>query len=412
MSRFTGFGEGLADGGTELTIDAQQRTVDVLREYRSFLDTTVLAPPMINGVQQPRLRMRMHAVATAAARSVKNCDSFLSAAQGALRGFRPNVISGEEEARLSFLRAISRLDPGTGSFLVVDIGGCSTELAFGPGADRDPAGQDAAGSWESRYDCQTGQSVGKKVQDGRPRPTVAVRWSASSQLEAIGRPLELVVPPAAATGPCYVRGQLVVPRSNRWSNCNGSYPKPSSGITEELRACHLAVPVGPTAIDSVEVGVVRLTERFLKSDPPIAEELRACHLAALHAFRQAIRRQPVLAHARTVVCVPDAARTLVSMAMKMAAGHHRPSGQLPKLTRRSVHRILDIVKGIPAADRVGLPGLPKGRETVIVAGCVIVLALMEALGTNTWLASDSDILDGIIFDIQSRRRVSDGTFSY
>src|SRR4029078_3089842 len=43
----------------------------------------------------------------------------------------PKLLSGDEEARLSFLGATAELDPADGPFLVVDIGGGSTEFAFG-----------------------------------------------------------------------------------------------------------------------------------------------------------------------------------------------------------------------------------------------------------------------------------------
>ena len=46
-------------------------------------------------------------------------------------GQRPEVITGDEEAELSFAGAVGELDPATGPFLVVDIGGGSTELVIG-----------------------------------------------------------------------------------------------------------------------------------------------------------------------------------------------------------------------------------------------------------------------------------------
>ena len=46
-------------------------------------------------------------------------------------GVRPQLLSGTEEARLSFLGATAELDPADGPFLVVDIGGGSTEFSFG-----------------------------------------------------------------------------------------------------------------------------------------------------------------------------------------------------------------------------------------------------------------------------------------
>ena len=68
--------------------------------------------------------------ATSAAGTPPTASEFFDAAEGAI-GRRPELLTGEEEGRLSFLGATSELDPEDGPFLVVDIGGGSTELAVG-----------------------------------------------------------------------------------------------------------------------------------------------------------------------------------------------------------------------------------------------------------------------------------------
>jgi exopolyphosphatase/guanosine-5'-triphosphate,3'-diphosphate pyrophosphatase len=68
--------------------------------------------------------------ATSASRDAKNRDEFFDAAHEIL-GVMPEVISGTEEGRLSFLGATAGLDPERGPFLVCDIGGGSTEFVFG-----------------------------------------------------------------------------------------------------------------------------------------------------------------------------------------------------------------------------------------------------------------------------------------
>ena len=70
------------------------------------------------------------AVATAAARQATDAADFLAAASDAI-GAPVEVLSGDAEARLSFAGATADLDPAGGAFLVVDIGGGSTELAAG-----------------------------------------------------------------------------------------------------------------------------------------------------------------------------------------------------------------------------------------------------------------------------------------
>jgi exopolyphosphatase / guanosine-5'-triphosphate,3'-diphosphate pyrophosphatase len=115
--RITRLGQGV-DRTRALAPDAITRTVDVLREYRTVLDGL--------GVTQLR------ATATSAARDASNRDDFFDAALDAL-GVVPELISGDEEAQLSFLGATADLD-APAPYLVVDIGGGSTELVVGTDA--------------------------------------------------------------------------------------------------------------------------------------------------------------------------------------------------------------------------------------------------------------------------------------
>jgi len=78
---------------------------------------------------------KVHFVATSAARDVKNREAFFAGVKERL-GVLPDVISGETEARLSFLGALSRVKPEGEQVLVMDIGGGSTELITG-GANGD-----------------------------------------------------------------------------------------------------------------------------------------------------------------------------------------------------------------------------------------------------------------------------------
>ena len=68
--------------------------------------------------------------ATSATRDATNRHLFVDGVRDRL-GIELEVISGDEEAALSFAGAIKDLDPSNGPFLVVDIGGGSTEFVFG-----------------------------------------------------------------------------------------------------------------------------------------------------------------------------------------------------------------------------------------------------------------------------------------
>lgn len=110
----TGLGTGLEATGV-LGEESMRRTLEVLADYRLLCDEA--------GVD------RTVAIATSATRDASNSVLFLDLAGHAL-GVRPRVISGDEEAVLSFRGVTSRLDP-VGPVLVIDAGGGSTEFVLG-----------------------------------------------------------------------------------------------------------------------------------------------------------------------------------------------------------------------------------------------------------------------------------------
>lgn len=111
----TRLGEGVHDT-RRLAPAAIERTLDVLRRYRDVMDH--------HGVERVRV------AATSAARDAANRDEFFDAAE-AIVGARPELLAGDEEGALSFAGATAELDPADGPFLVVDIGGGSTEFVVG-----------------------------------------------------------------------------------------------------------------------------------------------------------------------------------------------------------------------------------------------------------------------------------------
>ena len=72
---------------------------------------------------------RVRMVATSATRDAANREDFFSMVRDTL-GTDAEVISGDEEARLSFTGAVGDLDPADGPFVVVDVGGGSTEVVL------------------------------------------------------------------------------------------------------------------------------------------------------------------------------------------------------------------------------------------------------------------------------------------
>ncbi|WP_342131473.1 Ppx/GppA phosphatase family protein [Hydrogenophaga sp. OTU3427] len=130
-------GSGL-DETRALTPAAMQRGWDCLARFGERLQGF--------GKQQVR------AVATQTLREARNRDEFLARAQELL-GFRIEVVSGHEEARLIY-QGVSRLLPQSDEHrLVIDIGGRSTEMILGQGfnALRMESYRLGSGSWSTRY---------------------------------------------------------------------------------------------------------------------------------------------------------------------------------------------------------------------------------------------------------------------
>ncbi len=260
----------------ELHPDALQRLFAALDEY-----AVLLADHHVT-----RLRM----CATSAARDARNADVFVAGVRERL-GIDPEVVSGAEEARLSFEGATRGLPSGLpGPILVVDIGGGSTELVVGDAGE--------------------------------------VRWATS-----------------------------------------------------------------------LDIGSVRLTERFLHGDPASVDEVTACetHLDALLA--------PVVRELEEVTTLVGVAGTITTVAAHALALPSYDSTAIhgARLPVEDVRNACLSLVGMPVADRRALPFMHPGRADVIGAGALIVdrlLALLP-LATDVVTVSEQDILDGIAWQAAS-----------
>ncbi|GAA4471015.1 Ppx/GppA phosphatase family protein [Rhodococcus olei] len=133
--------------------DSEGRLTDVVREMRvnrlgQGVDATGRFAP--EAIERTRVALEEYAamiretgatavrmVATSATRDAANREDFFSMTREVLGAVIPGaeaeVITGDEEARLSFAGAVGELDPAAGPFVVVDLGGGSTEVVLGDG---------------------------------------------------------------------------------------------------------------------------------------------------------------------------------------------------------------------------------------------------------------------------------------
>ena len=140
-------------------------------------------------------------------------------------------------------------------------------------------------------------------------------------------------------------------------------------------------PDGVRWHDSLDIGSVRLTERFLPSDPPTQQELAAC-AAAVQALLA--ERVPDEIRERTTAAV-GVAGTITTLAAL--------AGESP-LTADALSRQLDRLARLPLVERRRLASLDPERAPVIVAGAVIAHETLAFFGLDELAVSGRDILDG------------------
>ena len=268
LATITRLGQGV-DASGRLSEDAVARTVAVLGEYRSVMDRHGVGP------------VRM--TATSAARDASNRETFFAAAEEVI-GTRPELLSGEEEARLSFLGATAELDRDDGPFLVVDIGGGSTEFA--------------------------------------------------------------------------------------------------AGTTE------------PEGVVSVDIGCVRITEKFLHHDPPAPEELSQAISVVRDYLDDVAREVPAATEARRLVGLAGTVTTVAAVELGLPT-YDRDRIHHFVLTRAAVEDVFRTLATETHAQRVHNPGLEEARADVIVGGTAILVAIMRSFEFDTCLVSEADILDGL-----------------
>ena len=274
LMRITRLGQGV-DATGRLAAEAVARTVAVLEEYRKVLDR--------HGVERVRM------TATSAARDASNRDDFFAAATAAV-GVTPELLGGDEEARLSFLGATSELDPDDGPFLVADIGGGSTEFAVG-----------------------------------------------------------------------------------------------SSGE--------------PDGVLSTDIGCVRITEKFLHSDPPAPEELSQAFDVVRGHLDDVARVIPSVADVRRFVGLAGTVTTMAAVEVGLA-DYDRDRIHHFVLTRAAAEDVFRTLATESRRRRLYNPGREEARADVIVAGAVIVVAIMRYFELAECLVSEADILDGLVLSLR------------
>jgi exopolyphosphatase / guanosine-5'-triphosphate,3'-diphosphate pyrophosphatase len=174
-----------------------------------------------------------------------------------------------------------------------------------------------------------------------------------------------------------------------------------------LRADTLVLDVGGGSTEliaaevrtSLDLGCVRLTERFLHSDPPSGSELDA----SAAAVREAL---PDL-HPTTAIGVAGTVTTLAALDLGLAEyDPDRVHGH--RISRRGVEEQLERLASLPLSERRELPSLEPERAPVIVAGAVIVREVLARYGLDELEASERDILHGAALEAAALPEAEEG----
>lgn len=160
-------------------------------------------------------------------------------------------------------------------------------------------------------------------------------------------------------------------------------------------------PGRTTLARSIDIGVVRLCERMLHSDPPTSAEVQEARDWVRKETTTAIAVMPRSPEV-TFVGTAGTITALAAMAQ-----------QLPSYEPARIHNYtlkLETVKVLEAqllsrskAQREGLPGLERGREDVIAAGAVILGMVMQTLGMTKVLVSDLGLREGVLIHLAEGR---------
>ncbi|MDE1047047.1 MAG: Ppx/GppA phosphatase family protein [Candidatus Nanopelagicales bacterium] len=266
-------GEGV-DATGEFSNMALERTFAACREYAELL-------------MQYKIK-ELRFVATSASRDVSNRDVFITGVKEIL-GVEPEVISGDQEAELSYRGALSGLDV-KGSVLVADIGGGSTEFVT----------------------------------------TLADRSLVS---------------------------------------------------------------------ESVNIGCVRMTERYLQSDPPTQQEVEAATREIRNQIELIARTVPI----RTETTFIGLAGSVTTVAA-MALGLHEYDAALihgSALSMEEVDAVTNELLHMTRAQRAELGFMHPGRVDVIGGGALVLRESMRILGFTQVVVSEKDLLDGVVIALKN-----------
>jgi exopolyphosphatase/guanosine-5'-triphosphate,3'-diphosphate pyrophosphatase len=147
---------------------------------------------------------------------------------------------------------------------------------------------------------------------------------------------------------------------------------------------------------STQAGVVRQTERHIRSDPPTEPELREL-ASEVRAIFEAAVPEDVRGRVGTAIAVAGTATSVAAIDQELEPyDPDRVHGHVVSVSR--LQELLGHLAGMTEEQRRGVPGLHPDRAATIVAGVVLLIEALRAFGLDEVEVSEHDILRGAALD--------------
>jgi exopolyphosphatase/guanosine-5'-triphosphate,3'-diphosphate pyrophosphatase len=184
------------------------------------------------------------------------------------------------------------------------------------------------------------------------------------------------------------------------------------GATKELRqsdAPFLVVDIGGGSTEfvfgsekvefakSVNIGCVRMSERHLNTQPPSMAQIAQAIVDIDIAITQAAAVVPITT-AKTLVAVAGTATTVAAAALELT-DYDRHLIHLSRISSDKVHKAAASFQSMNKDQIASLGFMHPGRVDVITAGSLVLSRIMAATGAAEFVASESDILDGMAWSL-------------
>ena len=148
---------------------------------------------------------------------------------------------------------------------------------------------------------------------------------------------------------------------------------------------------------SVNIGCVRMSERHFLNDPATATEIESARVDIQKAIIDA-SQQVDIKGAKSLIAVAGTATTVAAAALDLPT-YDRHSIHLSRISAEKTHQVSEMFLRMNRNERAALGYMHPGRVDVIGAGSLVLSEIMKATGAKEFIASESDILDGMAWSL-------------